>query len=157
MIALSFRPVAREALSATARRELARRARRMVRAVGLADPGLGAEVEVGLTITDDVEIHGLNRTYRRKDRPTDVLAFAMREGKGAGLAPGLLGDVVISIETARRQKKGTLAAELEHLFSHGLCHLIGYDHRTDEEEAEMDARMAALRAEGKRRGRVRAA
>ena len=157
MIALAFRPVARRALSPAARRELGRRVRRMVRAAALADPTLGPSPEVGLTITDDGEIHALNRTYRKKDRPTDVLAFAMMEGRGAKLTRGLLGDVVISIETARRQREGTLAGEVEHLFSHGLCHLLGYDHRTDREEATMDARMAALRAEAKRRGRVRAA
>ena len=48
-------------------------------------------------------------------------------------------------------------AELLHLASHGLCHLLGYDHRTDAEEREMNARAAALRAEARRRGRVRAA
>ena len=71
MIALSFRPVAQKLLSVPARRELARRTRRMVRAAGLADPSLGPDVEVGLTITDDAEIHALNRSYRRKDKPTE--------------------------------------------------------------------------------------
>jgi probable rRNA maturation factor len=114
--------------------------------------------DVGLILTDDDEIHELNRTYRRKDKPTDVLAFAMREGVGGGLHPGVLGDVIISVETAARQKRRrTLEEEVYFLWSHGLCHLLGYDHRTDVEEADMNARMAALRAEGARRGRVRPA
>jgi probable rRNA maturation factor len=112
-------------------------------------------VEAGLTLTDDDEIHALNRDWRKKDRPTDVLAFAMREGKGGALAPGLLGDVVISVETAARQARRGLWDELLFLWSHGLCHLLGYDHRTDREERDMNARMAALRNEGSRRGRVR--
>ena len=156
MLSVTVRPAVRRALSAAALAELKRRARRMVRAAGLAEPALGGDPEVALTLTDDDEIHALNRDYRKKDKPTDVLAFAMREGPGGDLTPGLLGDVVISVPTAKRQKQGTLAAELELLFSHGLCHLLGYDHRTDREEATMNGRMAALRAEGRRTGRIRA-
>jgi class 3 adenylate cyclase len=69
----------------------------------------------------------------------------------------LLGDVVISVETARRQAKRGLYAELLHLASHGLCHLLGYDHRDDEEEHVMNARAAKLRKEAARTGRVKAA
>jgi probable rRNA maturation factor len=64
---------------------------------------------------------------------------------------------VISVDTARRQARRGLPAELLHLASHGLCHLLGYDHRTDAEEREMNARAATLRAEARRRGRIRAA
>jgi probable rRNA maturation factor len=106
---------------------------------------------------EDAAIHALNRDYRRKDRATDVLAFAQREGPAGGLHPAVLGDVVISVETARRQARRGLYRELLHLASHGLCHLLGYDHRDDAEEREMNARAAALRAEAGRRGRVRAA
>ena len=60
-------------------------------------------------------------------------------------------------DTARRQARRGLYREVEFLWSHGLCHLLGYDHRNDREEATMNARMAALRAEGERRGRVKAA
>ena len=148
-----MRPAVRGRLPAGALARLRRRARRMARAVALA---LGHEVEVGLTLTDDTEIHALNRTFRKKDKPTDVLAFAMRDGD-AVLAPGILGDVVISLDTAARQARRGLAAEVELLWSHGLCHLLGYDHRTDREEAEMNARMRSLAAEGARRGRTRAA
>jgi probable rRNA maturation factor len=64
---------------------------------------------------------------------------------------------VISVDTARKQAKRGLAAELLHLASHGLCHLLGYDHRDDAEERVMNARAASLRVEGARRGRVSAA
>lgn len=139
----------------TLRTELRRMARAAARTEGLDD------VEVAVRFTDDAEIHALNRSWRKKDKPTDVLAFAQREGPGGALHPELLGDVIISIETAKRQQKqrgvAGLHAELLFLASHGLCHLLGYDHRNDREEAEMNARMAALRAEAQRRGRVRPA
>ena len=104
------------------------------------------------TVEHSVHIH---RDWRGKDRPTDVLAFAQREAAAADA--GLLGDIVISVDTARRQAKRGLYAELVHLASHGLCHLLGYDHRDDEEERVMNARAAGLRREGRRTGRVRAA
>jgi probable rRNA maturation factor len=157
------RPAARGALDRGQRERLRRRAERMLAAAALADPSLGdpAGVECGLTLTGDAEIHELNRDWRRRDRPTDVLAFAMREGAGAALHPGLLGDVVISVDTARRQARAArghgLLQEVLFLWSHGLCHLLGYDHRNDREEREMNARMARLRAEGERRGPVRPA
>jgi len=90
-----------------------------------------------------------------KDKPTDVLAFAQREAASADAA--LLGDLVISIDTAKRQAKRGLYKELLHLASHGLCHLLGYDHNDAAEEATMNARAAALRREAGRSGRVRAA
>jgi probable rRNA maturation factor len=116
-----------------------------------------ADYEVALRLCDDAAIQELNRDYRSKDKPTDVLAFAQREGPAGALHPELLGDLVISVETARRQAKRGLYAELLHLASHGLCHLLGYDHRDDEEERVMNARAAKLRREARRTGRVRAA
>ncbi|MDX2091008.1 MAG: rRNA maturation RNase YbeY [Kofleriaceae bacterium] len=142
-------------LAAAMRRRLTTQLARMVRAAALTDGH--KDFEVGLRLTTDVEIHALNRDYRNKNKPTDVLAFAQREGPGGVLHPTLLGDIVISVETARRQAKRGLAAELVHLASHGLCHLLGYDHRDDDEERVMNARAAALRKEGARTGRVRAA
>lgn len=125
----------------------------MVKAAALAEGR--RDLDVALRLTDDATIHVLNRDWRGKDRPTDVLAFAQREAAAADA--GLLGDIVISVDTARRQAKRGLYAELLHLASHGLCHLLGYDHRDDEEERVMNARAAALRREGRRTGRVRAA
>jgi probable rRNA maturation factor len=102
------------------------------------------ELEVSLRLTDDATIHELNRAYRDKDEPTDVLAFAQREAPGGQLHPEILGDVVISVNTAARQAKTTLYDELVFLSAHGLCHLLGYDHQNDAQEAEMNARMAEL-------------
>lgn len=115
------------------------------------------ELEASFTFTGDAQIHELNRDYRGKDRPTDVLAFAQREGEGGHLHPEVLGDVVVSIETAERQRTQPLLDELLFLAAHGLCHLLGYDHQTDAEEAEMNARMAVLLDEAGRRGRTRPA
>ena len=156
-VRLTVEAPARGRLPVAARSRIRRQARRMVRAAALSDASLGTDVEVGLTLTGDAEIHALNRDFRRKDRPTDVLAFAMREGKGGTLHPGVLGDVVISLDTAARQARRGLEAEVLYLWSHGLCHLLGYDHRTDREEAEMNARMKALADEGARLGRTRPA
>jgi probable rRNA maturation factor len=128
---------------------------RMVRAAARRDRR--ADYDVSLRLVDDAAIRALNRDYRNKDRPTDVLAFAQREGPAGTLHAALLGDIVISIDTARRQARRGLYPELLHLASHGLCHLLGYDHRDDAEEREMNARAAALRAEARRRGQVRAA
>lgn len=157
MLDLTVDRAVRGALAAGELRRLRRRAARMVKAAWLLEGGR-RELEVALRLTDDATIHALNRDYRRKDRPTDVLAFALREGEGGGLHPQLLGDVVISIDTARRQaRRRGLGGELLFLTAHGLCHLLGYDHQTDREEAEMNARMAALLAEAGRRGAVRPA
>jgi probable rRNA maturation factor len=142
-------------LDGRTRKALASEVARMVRAAALTDGH--ADYEVSLRLTSDATIKTLNRDYRKKNKPTDVLAFAQREGPAAALHPTTLGDIVISIETARNQAKQGLHAELLHLASHGLCHLLGYDHQTDEEEVEMNDRAAALRGEAKKRGRVRAA
>jgi probable rRNA maturation factor len=142
-------------LPRTLSRALTTELARMVRAAALHDDRV--DYEVSLRLTDDATIRTLNRDYRGKDKPTDVLAFAQREGPAAELHPDVLGDLVISVDTARRQAKRGLHAELLHLASHGLCHLLGYDHRDDAEERTMNARAAALRREAKRSGRVRAA
>lgn len=136
-------------------KQLAREVARMVRAAALTDQR--KDYEVSLRLVDDPTIHALNRDYRSKDKPTDVLAFAQREGPAGALHPELLGDIVISLATARRQAKRGLYAELLHLASHGLCHLLGYDHRDDDEERVMNKRAAALRKIARSSGRVTAA
>jgi probable rRNA maturation factor len=156
MLSLAWESAARARLEECEVRALRRRLARMLRAVKLSEH-LDEELELAVRITGDDEIHALNRDFRGVDKPTDVLAFAQREGEGAELHPEILGDIVISIETAARQQRKGLFFELLFLCAHGLCHLLGYDHQTDEEEAEMDARVAALLAETARRGPVRAA
>ncbi len=108
--------------------------------------GLSVSFEVGLRLTNDAEIRELNHDFRGIDAPTDVLAFALREAPGGEAAPHLLGDIVISVDTARRQTKQSLDSELCFLFAHGLCHLLGYDHQSNDEQAAMDARCAQLLA-----------
>jgi probable rRNA maturation factor len=141
------------ALAAPTRTKLRREVARMVRAAALTDGK--RDYELVLRICDDAAIHELNRAWRGKNKPTDVLAFAQREAANADAA--LLGDLVISLDTAKRQAKHGLYKELLHLASHGLCHLLGYDHRDDAEEATMNARAAELRRQAARTGRVRAA
>jgi probable rRNA maturation factor len=137
------------ALAAPTRAKLRREVARMVRAAALSDGK--RDYEVVLRICDDAAIRDLNHAWRGKNKPTDVLAFAQREAANADAA--LLGDLVISLDTAKRQAKRGLSKELLHLASHGLCHLLGYDHRDDAEEATMNARAAELRrvATGSRR------
>ncbi len=132
--------------------EVRRRADRMLAALGMTDR------ELSVLLCDDATIHELNRDYRGKDRPTDVLAFAMQEGEGAGVAPELLGDVIISLDTARRQaaQRGhPIVREVTFLLGHGLLHLLGYDHQTDDEERRMNARNDALCAAASPRRRSR--
>ncbi len=99
--------------------------------------------ELTVSLVDDATIHALNRDYRGKDRPTDVLAFAMREGQRVEGDTDVLGDVVISLDTAARQAKQrrrTVAAEVRTLLIHGVLHLLGYDHeRSAREEKRMQA------------------
>ena len=96
--------------------------------------------EICVTLVSDRRIHELNRDYRAKDRPTDVLSFAQNEGELAELNPTVLGDVIISLETAERQREGrTLMDETTHLLIHGVLHLMGYDHMEDAEAEVMEA------------------
>jgi probable rRNA maturation factor len=107
--------------------------------------------ELSLVLSDDDQLHELNRTYRGKDRPTDVLAFAMREGDFSRVAEdgpvALLGDVIVSVPTARKQAKEQghpLLAELTMLIAHGLLHLLGWDHETPAKDKRMRAETARL-------------
>lgn len=102
-----------------------------------------------LVLTDDDEIRTLNRTFRHMDRATDVLSFHLQELQdeadpaGAGVH---LGDIVISIETARRRAPGKrLVNELERLAIHGLCHLFGHDHKRANQAKVMYALERRLR------------
>jgi rRNA maturation RNase YbeY len=95
-----------------------------------------AEVEVCIGLIGDTKMRRLNRTYRNKDRTTDVLAFAYREARTG--VTFLLGDVVISIPAARRQTKAfshSLDEEVLRLLIHGVLHLVGYDHERSRRQA----------------------
>lgn len=136
--------------AAEAGRNLVRRyALRMLRALGLEAS------ELSILLCDDSVMRRLNREYRNIDRPTDVLAFAMREGPESFVSAldDLLGDVAISWPTAKRQARAHGWApeqEVCMLLAHGLLHVLGFDHVTRAEDRRMRARtdllmMAALR------------
>ena len=106
--------------------------------------GLSEGVEVGVTFLDDAAIQELNRDYRDKDRPTDVLSFALNEGDEPEIVDApeeeLLGDILISLETTARQAEEyghSLERELAYLTVHGMLHLLGYDHEEPADQAEM--------------------
>ena len=114
----------------------------------------GNPVEVSVTFTDDAGIRKMNKTFRGIDRATDVLSFPLFDYSGESEEPpvdelmGMLGDIVLSLETAKRQ-----AAEFGHSFEreaaflcvHSMLHLLGYDHETGEEdEADMRRRQTEI-------------
>lgn len=103
------------------------------------------EAELSIVIVDDAQIRVINRDYLQRDKSTNVISFAMQEGEGAGIQPALLGDVVISAETAARDAADAglpFVSELYFLLLHGILHLLGYDHErgTEEEAAIMEAK-----------------
>lgn len=105
------------------------RPRRLRRVLEGAAQALSIGGEVSLVLTGDRAVRVLNARYRGKDRPTDVLSFP-----GGGAADEL-GDIVISVETARRNARAlgrTLDQELDVLALHGFLHVLGYDHETDD-------------------------
>ena len=156
MLSLVVRRQTQPLVAAAARQELRRQLQRAMRAAGIA------ATQVCLALSDDAELWALNLAYAGEDHATDVLSFAQREpGQPAPpLLPGVpapLGDIIISVETAGRQAAAQgheLVQELVHLAVHGLCHLLGYDHATVEEERLMFAYEALLREQARGRGRV---
>jgi probable rRNA maturation factor len=129
-----------------------RRARAMLVALGLPD------AEWSIVLTGDARVRELNRVYRKKDKPTDVLAFPQDDAT-------LLGDVVVSVPTAARQAAAAghaLAAEVTMLLAHGLLHLRGWDHDTVEKDRRMrketrrlcDAALSAAPVRGRGRART---
>lgn len=103
---------------------------------------IGSRV-VSLVLTGDAQIKALNKAYRGVDAPTDVLSFSYLEGArfptgGAGV--DMVGEIVISVATARRQAREhgkSLQEELQFLFVHGLLHVFGFDHIKKNERREM--------------------
>ena len=109
------------------------------------------EVDVYITLTNNEEIHKINKEYRDVDRPTDVLSFPMYEtDEIAGLKNDtddeiekILGDIIVSIEKVREQAEEyghSFERELAYLVTHGMLHLLGYDHMIEEEKAVMRKR-----------------
>jgi probable rRNA maturation factor len=95
--------------------------------------------EVSILFTDDKRIAELNRDYRGKDKPTNVLAFPMTEGP-SDVESGMLGDVVISVDTALREAADmgeTIEETIYRLLVHGLLHLMGYDHERSPQDEKI--------------------
>ncbi len=117
------------------------RALERVAAHALALEAVASGTELSVLLADDAAVRELNRAYRATDETTDVLAFAQSEGEAFAQpdgAPPHLGDVIISMDTARRQAAEFAIAiqdEVAHLLVHGILHLLGYDHE-DPDDAE---------------------
>lgn len=116
---------------------MGRTARILVAALGRPD------AELSVVLVDDGRIAALNREFLNREGPTNVIAFPMQEGRFTGLSPNLLGDVVISVDTAGREAQQAgipFERRLTQLLIHGVLHLCGYDHEHDPARAR---RMAA--------------
>ncbi|MGY4715312.1 rRNA maturation RNase YbeY [Bacillus amyloliquefaciens] len=115
--------------------------------------GVQDQAEVSVTIVTNEEIREINRDYRGKDTPTDVISFALEEeGEdeveivGADMPP-VLGDIIISADRTKEQAEEyghSFMRELGFLAVHGFLHLLGYDHMTKEEEEEMFSKQKDL-------------
>jgi probable rRNA maturation factor len=132
-------------------RELSALTRQTVRRV-LELANAPEEAEVSVLFVGDEEMRELNAKYRGIDRATDVLAFAMTEGKAFPPPEGarLLGDVVVSVETAGRQARAashSLRREIAVLLVHGVLHLLGHDHEAGQRDRDKRLRMRRLEKE----------
>jgi len=95
--------------------------------------------EIGLHLINDAQIKKLNKKYREVNQPTDVLSFPLERIEEKTEGPHQLGDIFISVDTAKRNSATfnlPLEKEIKHLFTHGLLHLLGYDHERNEKEWE---------------------
>ena len=97
------------------------------------------DTELSILIVDDPEIEKLNRKYLNREGPTNVIAFPMQEGDFTHISPQLLGDVVVSMDTAHKEAEISgihVDERLLELLVHGILHLAGYDHELSETEAQ---------------------
>jgi probable rRNA maturation factor len=106
------------------------------------------EHELSILIVDDPQIETLNRDYLHHEGPTNVISFPMQEGECSGVNPHILGDVVISVDTAKREAEMAgipFHLRFMQLLIHGILHLAGYDHEGTEADAEkMEAKSDEL-------------
>jgi probable rRNA maturation factor len=106
------------------------------------------DAELSILLVDDCQIEKLNTGYLNRQGSTNVIAFPMREGRFADITPHLLGDVVISVETACREARTSgigMQKRFNQLLVHGILHLLGYDHeKTDAEAEQMEKKTKAL-------------
>ncbi|AWM88792.1 rRNA maturation RNase YbeY [Microvirga sp. 17 mud 1-3] len=116
-------------------------AQRAAEAAAAVADGAEEDLEVSVMLTDDESIRTLNRQWRGKDKPTNVLSFPAPEQPGLE-GPRHLGDIALAYETLVREaeeESKPLADHFAHLVVHGVLHLLGYDHETDEEADVMEA------------------
>lgn len=115
--------------------------------------GISKEAEMSVNFVDNKEIQALNRNYRGKDAPTDVISFAMQESVEGEIEivgedmPLALGDIVISVDKAKEQAteyEHSYERELAFLTLHGFLHLLGYDHMNKSDEAKMFKRQEEI-------------
>lgn len=110
----------------------------------------GVAPEVTVTLTDDADIRILNRDYRQKDKPTNVLSFPIWEKMQdipVNSGPQPLGDIIIAFETIQREAREqdkALKDHFTHMLVHGFLHLLGYDHIIDSDAEEMEALEAKI-------------
>jgi len=96
--------------------------------------------ELSILIVDDPQIEKLNIEYLNRKRPTNVIAFPMQNGAFPQITPHLLGDVVLSVETAHKESTAaaiSLEERIDQLLVHGILHLFGYDHEKSKKEARI--------------------
>ena len=101
---------------------------------------VGTDFEVSISFVDDADIKDVNKSYRNIDKPTDVLSFPLYDGQEDTPYTPLLGDIVISLETAKRQSEEfghSIEREVAYLTAHSMFHLLGYDHLEGDEKQEM--------------------
>jgi probable rRNA maturation factor len=112
------------------------------RAIAAATPPKTENAEVAILLTDDQSIRALNRQWRGHDTATNVLSFPAPSSKTSDGAPMLLGDIVIAVETTEKEaaEEGKpFLHHLSHLAVHGLLHLVGYDHESNDEAEIMES------------------
>ena len=136
------------AVARFSRREIAEFARRVLLALDHLGRIASEISEVTIAIIDDEAMRNLNRKFRKKNKTTDVLTFPADDTDADPQAAGRpLGDIVISIDQARRQaadQRHSQATEVRYLILHGILHALGYDHETD--NGEMNALEVEVRA-----------
>ena len=113
-------------------KKIEKRARQILDALGFPD------AQLSILIVDDDQITSLNENYLNHTGPTNVISFPMQEGPFAEITPELLGDVVISADTAHREAVDAempITARIDQLLIHGILHLVGYDHVHSKAEA----------------------
>lgn len=118
------------------------------------EEGVPSHAEISVTFMSDEEIQSINAQYRGIDKPTDVISFALEEQSADEIEiqvtddmPTVLGDIIISVETAKRQAGDyghSFKREIGFLALHGFLHLLGYDHLTDEDEKKMFGRQKEI-------------